>query len=260
MEADAEDVNSAVARRLNQYRHTSIRFRASEPRRTTLETLHRFRWAFHQRVIDDYRERSTPRDVFSVRDDDQMRRANQHSNVDVLGVSEKRLARTASRHAISQSLLMTLQISYDQPAEFQRPSLDGLLKTLGQSPTHDRMLPFMYRLRGERRDEFIENFWRSYGHLRVCEIARYRKHRRTPDVIEARMLFEAFKRIVQRRCQLVVGSQSTGVFQLFEHLGVTRDRRLPNHSKNPEYLVILPVNSPQFWVTYGQLGRTAGLH
>ena len=260
LEDDARRVNRFVADWLDRHRGTSVIFLNNARRVMALEILDRFRWGFHDRVLDEYGARPAKRRQLYPVDYENLILSNQNSNVEVLGVTDAYVPLTASRAEIRRRTRVAMQISLDRPLHTLGPGPDGIFMVHGETPLTPRRLPFMGRVEANQRHDFTEQFWIDHGHLRVCEFARYAKVKDTPKWIDARLQLEAWHLALHLRCQLLVASHTEATFEIFRERRFTRERNLPTGRSTAEFLSTVRVDSPDFFLTLADLIRETAVH
>ena len=254
LEDDARAMNSVVAGVLLSSNAPYIHFYSSENRVRDLERLNTLRWACHARVVNTYSRHRVKKEYLDEADFEQLLSADRSNlNVDVFAVATRPVQWCDDGRSIQDAIASTIQVSYQNPYDYLRPSLDGLLDVHGEGPTAPRHLPFMERLDPEHRDDFLAKFDQSFGQLSICEITRYVNRSRTPKAIHANLLLEILERIHERGCQLIVASVDPYTLRRFKAYGFERDRRLPTRGATEETLAILRVQSTPFARTLAKL-------
>ena len=248
LENDAADLNAAVLAQVMTNPGESHVFTSSEARRRDLRNLHRFRLALHGRVVKQYLEDLARNPYLSESLAALDESAHLNTNVEVFGILNHRLDWDADAEDVMNHTVMTVQISFDEHAEYFRPDVFGMLQQLGIKVGRPVPLPFMLRLvEGRATANFMKEYDETFGKDRVCEIARYLKAiKNLAAPLKNRLLYEVFNRARQRGCTVLVASVKDSTARLFEMYGFQKFRAMPTGTSKREYLTYLLVDSPEF--------------
>ena len=238
LEDDSHELNTLIMAQMMEAKGHSLTFRASKERARDLLRLTHFREAAITQMLLRYPNM----DLTAL-----LAASRENSNADLLAIADHELAWDATPEEIQGSLRHVVQIFYDQPFDYVRPSLDGLLAVVRAQPTAPRTLPVVERLR------LGADFWRRYGHLRLCEVSPFPLELGSQTQLVRRLLSETFGHVRRRGCDAVISSALPSEIARLRRYGFRLETSVKVANDQAEFVMVLPVKSPEFLSMYTQL-------
>ncbi len=214
-----------------------------------------YRWPTHEAVMRSYHEAKPYLNENDFRILKDLNEASTNNDVITLLDHDP----TTENSSISNRVLLTIQISYFGTRSFFRPSVDDLLKNEIPNSHENDLLPFEYRIPVELRAKFREAFYSKFPARHTCEMLRYASFDSTlPQDVRDRFLLYAFQKVVDRKVKYIVAGADPATARLYRRYGFQIFSKLPtSQNKEPEYIIYLSVNSPQFLKMMNRLRQNA---
>ncbi|MGE0525942.1 MAG: hypothetical protein AB7G93_10260 [Bdellovibrionales bacterium] len=230
-----------------------------------LTRLYQYRWSFHRAVLEKYRKKKPYLQTADLRLLELINEISDNSDVfGLLKYDDGSDLRTLSVNEIQDRLLLTMQVHYFGDRSFFRPTVRGMMISLGKEihDSYDRF-PFEYRIPLSLAGTIRKNVYSRFNPKTTCELTRLAKFVQVlPYDVSASFLLRVLDRARSRGMETMLVSLDSRTMRLFRReYGIKELIPLPtDQNEVPEFLGYMDLRGTEFTTLYAELTKVALAH